>query len=170
MIQICFIPKRPSSPTADLCRRHKEKVLITPTLTVCKNLLKYAWYAIPGKVYIIYDITYIRTYMHMHTMYIQFTLASYLTMYLIRKATQIQDSIQNFATQYTYIAIQLFLNQARAAGRRAPDFLKLILCGSSLCVPTVKRGIPDALFVYEKDFAAIIMYSKRRSGYASAYR
>ena len=36
--------------------------------------------------------------------------------------------------------------------------------------PTVKRGIPDVLLLDEKDFAAIIMYSKQRFVYASAYR
>ena len=27
--------------------------------------------------------------------------------------------------------------------------------------PAVRRGIPDVLFVFEKDFIAIIMYSKQ---------
>ena len=39
------------------CRRHKEKVLKTTTLTARENLLKGARLAIPGMVYIIYDGT-----------------------------------------------------------------------------------------------------------------
>ena len=36
-------------------------------------------------------------------------------------------------------------------------------------IPEFRHGIPDALLLVEKDFIAIIMYSKRQFGYVSIY-